>query len=439
MNLVKKKKDSKKIIKKEYIPIIIAVLLLIVMVLVLFIVLAYDDEYGLDLPDAPTEKNLNLEIYDFESAKYDPDDLTQKEVKNTKVEYRFVTDYYKEGIILSNTTVDYIDDEFIIYSGPFGETPYVSVVDLKGRLKWINKLDKSGYDTLKIKKIEKLDDYYYIFAIGTSNKLIDSIAIKINSKGNEEKREIISKGARNSLSAVTKTDNGFALATDGDEGLTIYMLSTDFKLQKNAYNILNDKNNIFHTYNPYVMSLSYKDKVLTAVVQYNGLQNEKMYLVNYNTETNSSVITPFNELMKLSNPYTSTIQSFNKNFIIGHDKRVYMFNEKGEITKSYDYSKLRLKDDDFKSDTGETISNYVSVDGIKLYNDNILVRNITNSEYIYDVFDKDLNLKMRYILAVEEYETKENVLLDVFYIDGKLYEVHSYGYKTPSIMISVIG
>lgn len=435
-----KKKNEKKVIRKEYIPIIIAVLLLIIMVIVLFIVLSYDGEYGLILPDAPTEKNLNIEIYDFDSAKYDPNDLTEKEIKNSEVNYLFVTDYYKQGIRLSNTNVDYTDDEFIIYSGQYGDTPYVSVVDLKGKLKWINKLDKSGYDTLKIKKILKADDYYYVFANGNNNNSIDGIALKINSKGNVEKREIISEKSRNSISEVTRTDNGFAVTTDGDEGLMIYLLNDDFKLQKNPYNILNDKNNIFHTYNPYVMSLDYKDKVVTAIVQYNGLQNEKMYLVNYNVNTNTSSITPFTEIMKLANPYTSSIQTFKNKFLVGHDKRVYMFDKDGKIVKNYDYSSLKLKEDDLQSDTGEVINNYISVDGIKLYDDNILVRNITNSDYIYDVFDKDLNLKMRYVLNVdEEYETKENVLLDVFYIDGKLYEVHSYGYETPSIMISVIG
>ena len=433
------KKKKRKIFKKEYIPVVIAILVLIILILVLLMVLFYKDEYGLKLPDAPSENNLSIEVYDFDSAKYDPNDLTQKEIKNTKVNYLFISDYYKEGIILSNTMVDYIDDYFLIYSGPFAETPYVSLVSKDGKLQWLNKLNKDGYDNIKIKYISKLDDYYYIFAVGTNKNSNDNMVIRINNKGNEDKREVLSKNSKNTLDAAIKIDKGFVVATDGEEGLTLYSLSKDLKLTKNVYNLLNDKNNIFHTYNPYVMALTFKDKFITAVIQYNGLQDEKMYLLRYNIDDGSTSITPFTELMRLDNPYTNKIYSMNGYFLVGHEDKVYEFDDNGKTVKTYDYAKIKLNDDDLVSDTGEKLEDYVSVEGLKTYDDLLFVSNTTNNENIYDIFDKDLNLKKRYVLNIDEYETKENVLLDVFYIDGKLYEVHSYGFETPSIMISVIG
>lgn len=434
-----KDKGIKKYITRENMPIIVAIILLIIMVIALLIVIFHKDNRGLILPDAPKEKNLSVEIYDYQNAKNDPNDLTKGVAKDVKVQYHFVSDYYKKGIMLSNTKVNYTDNEFIISSGPYSDTPFISAVDIKGNLKWIYKIKFSDYNTLKIKKIEKVDGNYYVFAVGTTKNLNDNMVIKINSKGKEEKREIVSKGVKNSLSTATKTDNGFAITTDGEDGIIIYTLTKELKQEHNAYNLANDENNIFNVYNPSIMSMTYKDKVLSMVVQYRGLKDEKMYLVNYNMDSNSATITPFNELMKLANPYTNPIYNFESNFLVGRDKGIYMYNGKGEIVKNYDYSNLKLKEDSFTNEDGEKIDNSIEIEGINVYGDNILVKSVTNSNYVYDVFDKELNLKTRYTLNLEEYETTENVLLDVFYIDGKLYEVHSYGIETPSIMISVIG
>lgn len=434
-----KDKGTKKYIKKGNIPIIIAILLLIIMVIALVIVIFHNDNKGLVLPDAPKEKSLSVEKYDYQNSTSDPNDITANVGKNTKVEYKFITDYYKEGILLSNTMTDYIDNEFLIYSGPYSDTPFISAVDIKGNLKWINKIKSSGYDTLKIINVQKLDNSYYIFAVGTSKNSNNNIVIKINSNGKEEKREIISKNDKNRLSAVVKIDSGFAITTEGDNGLIIYTLSKELKQLKNTYNLKNEENNIFNAGIPYVKSIVYKDKAVSMVVQYNGNENEKMYIVNYNMDSNSSTTVPFNELMKLANPYTNKIYDYKTNFLVGYGKIAYMFNQNGEMIKNYDYSNLKLKEDSYTNVFGELVENKINIQSIKMYNDNILVTSTTNSDYIYDVFDEYLNLKVRYTLKIEEYETPENVLLNVFCIDGKLYEIHSYGYETPSIMISVVG
>lgn len=437
-----KKSKINKFLKREYVPLYISALILIVLIIALIFVLLDKDDKGLILPDPPTEKHLSVEVYDYKEND-DTNDLTKEVAGYLKTEYHFVTDYYKKGIMLSGTQVDYLDGNFIIRSGMYSDIPFMSVVDKSGKLKWLTKINTSSYDSLKIKSVLKIDDNYYVIAEGTSNNLRDHLVIKIDNKGKEVKRETISKGVLNNVNDALVIDEYLAIITDGSEGVVVYTLSKDLKEVSKPYYLKNDDNNIFNLYYPYVKSVIYKDKVLTMVVNYNGTKDDKIYLVNYNIDSKSSTITPFKELMEVENPYSNQIYNINNSFLIGKNKKVIMYNENGNMIKSHDYSNLKFKKESYtvevQEGVQETYQNEMHVDGITIYGDNILLKGTNASQYIYDLYDKDLNLQKRFVLDQDEYEAEEHILLKVFYIDGKLYEIHSYGFNTPSIMISVIG
>lgn len=435
--------NTKRKLKKEYIPLLIAVLVLIVLVLVLVIVLFYKDNKGLIVPDIPDKVAIDAGVFDFESGKYDKDNLDVNDTKKVSVDYKVITDYYKEGILISNPTVKYVDDEFIVKSGIYANDPFVSVVNKKGELEWLSKISVSGYESLKIIDVIKYNGKYNVFAVGINKNKNDNIVIKLNSKGNEEKREVLSKESDNSISSVLGTDKGFVVMTDGKDNLEVYYISDDYKMLKNPFYLRDSKENRFKTYSPEIVSSVVKDEVVTILVSYVGASNDTNYLLKYDLNKGTFRIDSFLELNKISSPYSNAVKSFEDNFYTVHNNVVYLLSSSGELVTKYDYNSVKLGKVDgcVISDDVSDCSDDISINNIHISdNKELIVYGITSSEnMIVDVFDNNLKLKKRMVHSGNIHDSDENIYISSFDIDGKMYEFYSFGVDTPSILVSIIG
>ncbi len=429
-------KRQKKI-KREYIPIIITGILLVIFIIALIYIIFFVDDKEFVLPDLPKEDSIKIGSYEFENGKNDANDLTKEKETSANVDFKVITDYYKNGITLTNLSIDYKDEKFIITSGKYASVPFVSVVSKEGKLEWLAKIDMSGYDSYKVVKTIKKDKDYYVFTTGAKEDSVDNFVIKYDSKGKEEQKENIDTKTKNALSVVTEIENGFALLTDGKENIKIYLLSYELKTLKTSYSLNNDKANLFHTLKPTIKNALYENKTITAVLQYAG--EHPMYLLYYNTDTNTSRITSFTELEKISKPFNNPVHIGNNNLFVHDDNKVYKLNTSNKLLSTYDYSSSKLKPIEGKDEDGQTIDNMLVINDIHVYDSYVFVKSTTYDEDILDVFDQDLKLKKRYVLNQETYSTQDSILLKAYYIDGKLYEINSFGVDTPSIMISVIG
>lgn len=434
-----KKSKFKKIFKREYVPLYISFFVFILLVVALLVVIFHKDDNGFILPDPPTEKELSVEVYDYKEND-DTNDLTKEVAQNLKTEYHFITDYYKKGIFLSDVNTEYVDGDFIIHSGKFNDAPFISVVDKSGKLKFLTKIKVNSYDSLKIKKVLKKDKNYYVIADGTTNNLNDNLVIKFNDKGKEVKREILSKGTKNSIADALVTNGNITVVTDWYDGIIIYTLSDDLKSINDPYSFKD--NETFSNYS-LVKSVIYEDNTLTIVVKYNGPKGEEIYLVDYNIDSKELTYKTFDEVKKVENQHTYSIYNSNNNFIVRTNKNIYIYNKNGELIKKQEYANLIFKNPTIMQDIGEedvgNIENKANLQKVTIFNDYIFTQAENLTHYIYDLYDKDLNLQKRFVLDIHEYKSADNTLLKVFYIDGKLYEIHLYGFDTPSIMISVIG
>lgn len=447
--------NTKRSLKKEYIPLLIAILVLIILVLVLVLVITYHDDKGLVLPDLPEKEALNVGIFDIDSGKYNATSFDASDTTRVKVKYEVIKDYYSKGILLSNPIVDYGNSEFMIYSSIYANDPYISTIDKDGKLKWLNKINKEKYDYVTLIKAIGLQDKYYVFVEATKNDVKDIVAIRINSKGNEEQREVLLSGTNNSLKQVINYSSGFALVLDGSDNIQILTVSKDFKLTNNIYNLNDDEANLFHSQTPVVLGITISNDVLTIPIRYAREDFYETYLLKYEIKNKKATINSFTDLNNINKEYYQEMINYNGNMYTFFDNKLYKFSADGKLLKSFDYNTVKTtpefievlsepKDDEEEVDTDnpktEKIKNTVSINSVKTYNGYVAIKATTLDSYIYDIYDEDLNLKKRYVWDINEYENEPGILfLDSFYIDNKLFKVNFFGLETPSIMISIVG
>lgn len=438
------KGNTKRSFKKEYIPLLIAILVLVVLVLILVIVLFYKDDKGLIVPDLPDKEAIDVGVFDFNSGKYSKDELDVEDTKKVSVDYKVITDYYKNGILISNPTVKYEDNEFIVRSGKFANDPFISIVDDKGKIKWLSKINVSRYETLKIIDVIKKNGYYNVFAVGVENNKNDNIIIRIDSKGNEEKREIISSKSNNTIKKILSVDKGFVIMTDGQDNIEIYYVSDEYKMLKNPFYLKDSKENKFKTYNPTILSALVSDEVITMIVSYVGVDENTNYLVKYDLNKGTLRIDPFIELNKISFSYSNPIESTKDNFYTINNNIAYLFSTSGKLINKYDYNSVKLpeiKNCEIDEEVGSTCDDSVWIGKYFMdSNNNFLVESETSSDnMIFDVFDKELKLVKRYSHYVKAHGTEDAIYISSFYVNDKLYEFYSFGIDTPSILVSIIG
>ncbi len=438
--------NTRRKLRKEYIPLIIALLVLVVLVLALIIVIFYKDNKGLVVPDLPDKEAINVGVYDFESGKYSGDKLDTTDTKKTKVSYEAITDYYTNGIFISDPIVNYNNEEFILRSGTYALNPYVSVIDMKGKLKWVSKLAFAEYESLTIVDVIKHEDKYHVFAVGNianTNKK-DNLIIKLNNNGAEEAREVISKDSDNYLRSVEITDKGFVLMSDGQNNLEIYYIDFDYKMIKNPFYLKDSKDNIFKTYIPYISASVINNEVVTMIIRYVGVSNDTMYLINYDLNKNHITINKFGALNNLASPYTDKIHTYKNNFYMVYHDVAYLFSTGGSLIKKYDYSSIKLddmKDCEVEEGDEDTCADELWIGEYSTHDNGIFMvqGNTTSDNKVIDVFDKDLKIIKRFMHGEQVHDGEEMAFISSVYVDDKLYEFYSFGVETTSILVSIIG
>lgn len=441
-----KKSDFKeRTFKKEYIPLIICAIVLVVLVSSLIYVIFHKEQIKLEVPELPKYEHVSVGVADFKDGNGKDNSLQSNKITETKVNYRIVSDYYKKGILLSNVNVEYMNDEFIIRSGAYSNTPFVSSVSLDGKLNWIYKISIKEAKSVTVVNTLYHKNLYYVFL----NVLVDNqyrVAVfTVDSKGKKSDITYINKKSDNKANTVIETDSGFATILEGNNNLEIYYVDYKLKVDKKVYKLSERKENIFKSSIPIVRAVNYKNNVISIVVTYMGGYDNSKYIVNVEKDFTTK-IKVFNELEKIESDEASVFISGKDCYYAMLGKKVYMFDLNGRLSNTYDYSNLQLENpedylgkeyiDGFDEDTELT---YLELQRIVKQDDGLVVNFETSFNNVYDIYDSNLKLKKRFMLEQAKYRYTNGVLLSTFYIDGKLYDIYSYGFETPSIMINTIG
>lgn len=431
---------EKKEFKREYVFLGIAVLVLIILIAILVRILFFGKRADVIVPDLPSYDKLDIGIVDFTDESAYSQDLNSKKASSLSVSYSVVSDYYNEGILLSNTQVEYLNDEFIITSGPFSSIPFVSSISKDGKLNWLTKINNKNFDEYRIYKTIFVGKYYYSFAIAKKGNTSSLTAIKLTADGKIDSTKIIKEDIKGKIKDVIYSNKKIAIITS--DAVDIYIYFTDENLSENKNEIILGESIDTSNYLIYE-GASTDDNLLSLVIN----DNEKLYktIIDMNQYTvNASIIEGIDSLISED---TINIGSYLNGFTVYTDKVLYKFDSNFNLINKFDYSTIKLEDDaeykeKYKDDEFIDVENTVNniyIENVSKSSDSIIVNTTTLFSSIYDIYDATLMIQKRIILDIFKYSYQEGVLLNSFYIDGNIYEIYSYGAETPSIMISKIG
>lgn len=431
---------EKKKFKKEYVGIIIAVIVLIVLLFILVKELFFTKKYQVIVPPLPNYKDVDLGVVDPKDSGNDINNIESKKVSKKNISYKIISDYYKKGIVLGNTKINMHGDKFYITSGISSPNAFVSSVTIDGKLEWIYKIEEKKYKTIDIYQTRFIKDLVYVFASATdSNDKKQTILITVNQKGEKEDLLEIEKDKEIRILDVKNQDSKIALiASDYTGDIKVYSIPNTKTVDNNVYSINSNYPNIDAKY---VNSNLEKEKLSLIVKTDNGI--EEITINNSDNSSDRKTFDGVNELQIEDSIYST---SYEKGYIFNTKNSIYKFDEQNRLENKNEYSKLKLenlddikekyKDDEYMD--VENLTNYIEINKITV-DKNILVEFETLLTRAYDIYDSEFNLINRFTVDKEKYEIEEGILLASYYHNGSIYEIYSYGTKTPSIMISKIG
>lgn len=431
---------EKKEFKREYIFIGIAVLVLVILIALLVRVLFFGKRTDIIVPDAPTYDSLDIGIVDFADESANSLDLNSKKSNSLSVSYNIISDYYTEGILLSNTQVEFLNDEFIITSGPFSSIPFVSSISKDGKLKWLTKINNKDFEECRIYKTIFIGKYYYALAVTKKSDVFSLTAIKLTLDGKVDSIKVIKQDIDEKIKDVIYYNNKIIIVTSG--GNDIYVYFTDENLSANEKKIkiseVIDKSDY----------LNYEGSSVSENSLYLVINNsEQLFKTTINTDEYTASTSIIEGIDLLNTDGTINIGSYLNGFTAYTDKVLYKFDSNFNLINKFDYSTVKLEDDTkykekYKDDEFIEVENTVNniyIENVTKSSNSIIVNATTLFSSIYDIYDADLRVQKRIILDTFKYSYPEGVLLKSFYIDENIYEIYSYGAETPSIMISKIG
>lgn len=435
-----KLEKERKPLRKEHLYLALAILVLLSLVSVLIYMIFFSKKKELIVPDLPTHESVDVGVIDFSDSGTTADDLNSKKNSNMQVSYNLVTDYYKEGILLSNTQADYINDLIIVTSGPLSENPFVSAITKEGSLKWLTKLDDSEFGKINVYKTVFINNNYYVFGISTKDKTSSLIAIKLDETGKKKTTRILKSNIDDKVKDVVSVESKIAIVLGNSAELTIVLTDVDLKEDKNEIALSKYIDN--SSYLNYQTGTN-KNGNLNLVVN-----NAKIfYTVDIDTNSSSASVKEMMELNNLKTEETIRVSSYLEGYIAYTNSSIYKFNAEDKLINKFDYSKIKLENDEefkekYKDDEffpSDDLENTINVEGVSYASSSLIVNSKTLFSSIYDIYDSSLKISKRIMLDTFKYSYPEGMLLNSFYIDGAIYEVYSYGSETPSIMISKIG
>lgn len=346
--------------------------------------------------------------------------------------------------MLANPQVEFYNDKFIIHSSSFGDTAFISSVSKDGKLEWLRKIKDKDYENIHIKKVLYMDKSYIAIAEGIKKTSKDLLAIKVTLNGEVEKIEIIENGFKNNIKSALMLDNQIGIITDTFENIKIYYLGSNLKLSNKTYSLNEQPDNVFLTYQPWVVGQVYKDKKLTIILGYMGNTDNNMYKLVVDPLTNKSKLTVHSVFEELG--VSTQAISGGSGLLVQRDKKLNLYGTDDKLMNTFDYSKVKIeKLEDYKDkvqlmgeENWDDIKNELTIDNVYLTNGSWLVKTETLFHINFDLFDSNLNIRKRVMLDKSLYEYPDAILLKTFYVNNTIYEVYSYGLETPSIMVSVI-
>ncbi|MCX4249036.1 MAG: hypothetical protein OSJ65_04670 [Bacilli bacterium] len=435
-----KLEKERKSLRKEHLYLVLAILVLLSLVAILVYMIFSGKEKALIVPDLPTHESLDVGIVDFSDSSSTANDLNSKKNSNLSVSYNLVTDYYKEGILLSNTQADYMNDSIIVTSGPLSENPFISSLTEEGTLKWLTKLDDKEYERINVYKTIFINKNYYLFGICKKDKESSLIAIKLDEFGKKKTTRILKNNIDSKIKDVISIENRIAIVLGDSAELTVILTDEELNTNKNEIPLSKYIDN--SSYLNYQTGTN-KNGGLNLVVN----NSNTFYTVDIDTNSLSASVKEMTELNNLKTDETIRVTNYLEGYMAYTNTNIYKFNPENKLINKFDYSKIKLENDEefkekYKDDeffSSDDLENTIYVDGINYSSSSLVVNTKTLFSSIYDVYDSSLKISKRIILDKFKYSYPEGMLLNSFYINGSIYEVYSYGSETPSIMISKIG
>lgn len=436
----KNKVKENKFLKKENIPIYLAILILICLVIALIYVLFFTKSNDVIVPDLPDYENYDVGVIDFSDKSASAADLNNKKTSKMDITNTIVSDYYKEGIVLSNTQVEYLNDNFVITSGPNSSSEsFISVIDKNGKLKWLTKLDDKENGAIKIAKTVFYNNKYYIAAIIEKNSKKSLGLIQVDLNGKKINTNVIKDNIEDRIVDLKISDDFISIVTKTVD-TTIYFVDT----QSNEFkkDVAISKFITAEGYMDYCTS-QINGSSLSVVIN----NSSKYYVVNINTSNYLAQVVELTDINNINSQNSVSIGNYLNGFVAYSDKIVYKLNNANKLINKFDYSTIKLEDnkaikEEYKDDElleVDEFENYVLIDKVQISSEQIVVQFDTLYSKIYDVYDENLKIKKRLMINTYQYDYTDGVMLNSFYVDGAIYEVYSYGFETPSILINKIG
>lgn len=429
--------------KKEMIGIIIAIVILIILVVILINQVFFTKKYEVIIPDLPTNDKVGVGVADYSDNSINANDLSAKKTKELKVSYEIISDYYKKGILLGNTQVNYLNDDLIITSGIGSQNAFISKASTSAKLDWITKFENKKYSKINVAKTISHNKNYFVVATGDlGNNKVDIIVYKVNESGSIEKSVVVREKVEARIQDAIVVGNKIAIVTYEEGNILVQTIDENIVVDKKLFNLSDTHSNVVNaTYE----TAAAQDGILSLILYANSMKIR----ININFANGTSEAIPVdgvNSLGASSKPYAA---AYLNGFIYFSENGVYKYNEKDELVNKFDYSSLKLEDkdeykkkhqnsQDFDEEEFDSLVNKVYVQKVSVIDDKIIVKFQTAFTRAYDIYDKDLKLLKRYTFDADTETMREGLLLNTIFVDNKIYEIYSFGSETPSIMISQI-
>lgn len=427
-------------IKKEHLVLVFAVLLLIFLLSILIYMLFFSKKREVIVPDAPSYENVDVGVIDFNDSAATSTDLNSKKNSNLNVTYKIISDYYGQGILLSNTQVEYLNDSFIVTSGFSSSDSFISSISLDGKLNWITKLDDKEFGSIHVYKTIYYQDNYYVFGTAEKKSTNNLVVIKVNNVGKRVTTRIINEKTDEKVKDVLLIDRKIAVITENAGVIKVYF--TNDNLEENKKYVTST------TYLKDVTDLYFEASInADKIIKIACASGDTHYIMEINSDTLETNAYEFTEVNNLNSESKKKVSAYLKGFVVSSGNIVYKFDSDNRLINKFDYNSVKLEDmteykEKYKDDEFidvEDIENSIYLNYIEANSNTVIVNTNTLFSNIYDMYDLNLKINKRIILDAFKYSYDDGILLKSFYIDDAIYEVYSYGKDTPSIMISKIG
>ncbi len=431
---------EKKGFKIEYIYIAGAAIILLLLVAILIYMLFFSKGENLIVPNKPNYDILDIGVVDFADNAANAFDLNTKKNDKINVSYNIISDYYKKGITLSNTQANYLNDSFIITSGPLSKDSFISAISKDSKLKWLLTLDDKEFGLAHVYSTVSTNNAYYISAVTELSNKKNLSVIQVDNNGKRIATRTIKSAFNGKIKDMLVVDKNLIIIAQEDDQINLYFTDINLKENKNTININKQFND--SKYIDYQMATSL-DNTIELVCK----SDNKYYSISVNVEGYTASLKELDAINTLETDANIKIRNYLKGYVANTNDTLYKLDPDARLINKYEYKNIKLEDDSaykekYKDDefiNVEDMENRISIESISSNNTSIIVNSRTIYSSIYDIYDLNLNINKRIILDAVKYTYDEGVILNRFYIDGNIYEVYSYGSETPSIMISKIG